>query len=83
MGQWLHRKSTEDGYIDAREKTTCDNAKADGIIIYSIYLNIGGDANSAPLAYCASDSSKYFALTSTNAVVSTFNQIAQQITACE
>ena len=73
--------STEDGYIDAREKSTCDNAKADGITIYSIYLNIGGDADSAPLAYCASDSSKYFALTSTNAVVSTFNQIAQQITA--
>lgn len=80
-GNGYTEMSIEDGYIDSREKETCDNAKADGIIIYSIYLNIGGDADSAPLAYCASDSSKYFALTSTTAVVSTFNQIAQQITA--
>ena len=83
--RWWGNGSTEgsvqDGYIDDREKATCDAAKADGVIIYSIYLNIGGDADSAPLAYCASDSSKYFELTTTSAVVTTFNSIAQQITA--
>jgi Flp pilus assembly protein TadG len=72
--------TTEDGYIDAREKATCDAAKADGIIIYSIFLNVGGGGSSAPLSYCATDSTKYFALTTTSAVVTTFNQIAQQIT---
>ncbi len=73
--------TTEDGYIDDREKKTCDAAKADGVIIYTIFLDIGGaHGDSAPLEYCASDSSKYFDLTSTSAVVTTFNQIAQQIT---
>lgn len=73
--------STEDGYIDAREKATCDAAKADGVIIYTIFLDIGGShGDSAPLKYCASDSTKYFDLTSTSGVVTTFNQIAQQIT---
>jgi hypothetical protein len=82
--RWWGNGSTEgtsdDAKIDDREKKTCDAAKADGITIYSIYLNIGGDAESAPLSYCASDSSKYFELTTTSAVVTTFNQIAQQIT---
>jgi len=75
--------TTQDGYIDQREKDTCDHAKADGVIIYTIYVNVGnvgGAGNSAPLSYCASDSSKYFALTSNSAVVTTFNQIAQEIT---
>ena len=82
--RWWGNGSTEgtveDGYIDAREKATCDAAKADGITIYSIFLNVGGGGNSAPLSYCATDSTKYFMLTTTNAVVTTFNQIAQQIT---
>jgi hypothetical protein len=73
--------TTEDGYIDDREKKTCDAAKADGVIIYTIFLDIGGaHGDSAPLEYCATDSSKYFDLTTTDAVVTTFDQIAQQIT---
>ncbi|MBA2588784.1 MAG: hypothetical protein H0U98_09190 [Alphaproteobacteria bacterium] len=84
MDRWWGDGSTEgnsaDGNIDAREKSTCDAAKADGIVIYSIFLNVGGGGSSAPLSYCATDSTKYFTLTSTSAVVTTFNQIAQQIT---
>jgi Flp pilus assembly protein TadG len=73
--------TTEDGYIDAREKSTCDAAKADGVTIYTIFLDIGGaHGDSAPLQYCATDSTKYFDLTSTSGVVTTFQQIAQQIT---
>lgn len=73
--------SVQDGYIDDREKATCDAAKADGVIIYTIFLDIGGThGDSAPLRYCASDSNKYFDLTTTSGVVTTFNQIAQQIT---
>lgn len=75
-------RSTPDASIDARLEKTCDNAKADGVIIYTILLDIpaGSESPSAPLSYCASDSSKYFVLTSTTAIVTTFNQIAQQIT---
>jgi Flp pilus assembly protein TadG len=80
-GDGSHEGTTEDGYIDDREKKTCDAAKADGIVIYTILLDVGNKIQySEPLDYCASDSSKYFHLTTTSAVVTTFNQIAAQIT---
>jgi Flp pilus assembly protein TadG len=79
-GDGSTENSTADGNIDTREKSTCDAAKADGVIIYSIFLDVGGGGQSAPLSYCATDSSKYFVLTTTSAVITTFNQIAQQIT---
>jgi Flp pilus assembly protein TadG len=72
--------TTEDGYIDDRMDKVCDAAKADGITVYSIFLHIGSSGNSAPLLNCATDSSKYFDLTSTSAVVTTFQQIGQSIT---
>jgi len=72
--------TTETDQIDARMDLVCAAAKADGITIYSIFLNISNQGNSAPLQNCASDSSKYFALTSTDAVVTTFQQIGQSIT---
>ncbi|HET7084255.1 MAG TPA: TadE/TadG family type IV pilus assembly protein [Rhizomicrobium sp.] len=83
--RWWGDGSTEgtqqDADIDTRENDTCDAAKHDGVIIYTIFLDIGNaHGSSAPLRNCATDSSKYFDLTSTSTVVSTFNQIAQQIT---
>jgi Flp pilus assembly protein TadG len=71
--------TTADGYIDARTVSACTKAKADGIIIYSVFVHIGG-GSSTTLASCASDSTKFFDLTSTSGVVTAFNQIAQQIT---
>ena len=83
--RWYGDGSTEsnsaDANIDTRMNTVCSNAKAAGIVVYSIYVNIGGsDGDSAPLQNCATDSSKYFALTTTTAVVTTFQQIAEEIT---
>lgn len=79
-GDGSTENTTEDGYIDDRLALACTNAKADGIVIYSVFLHIGTNGNSAPLEGCASDSTKYFDLTSTDQVSGTFNQIAQQIT---
>jgi Flp pilus assembly protein TadG len=61
--------------IDARQQTTCDNIKAAGIIIYAVQVNTGGDPTSTLLQNCASDSSKFFLLTSATQIVTTFNQI--------
>jgi hypothetical protein len=66
--------------IDDRMDKTCAAAKADGVTVYSIFLHIGTSGDSAPLLNCASDSTKYFDLTSTDAVVTTFQQIGQSIT---
>jgi Flp pilus assembly protein TadG len=61
--------------IDARQKKTCDNLKAAGIVVYTVQVNTGGDPTSSLLQNCASDSSKFFLLTSSTQIVTTFNQI--------
>jgi hypothetical protein len=58
---------------------TCDSIKAAGITLYTIQVNTGGDPTSALLRDCASDSKKFFLLTSANAIVTTFEAIASQL----
>jgi len=61
--------------IDARQQMTCDNIKAAGITIYTVQVNTDGDPTSTLLQNCASDSSKFFLLTSATQIVTTFGQI--------
>jgi Flp pilus assembly protein TadG len=61
--------------IDTRQQKTCDNIKAAGITLYTVQVNTGGDPTSTLLQNCASDSSKFFLLTSSQEIVATFNQI--------
>jgi hypothetical protein len=85
MNRWWGDGSTEltsdDTKIDNRQTDACAAAKADGVVIYTIFLDIAGThGSSGPLQTCASDSKKFFKLTSNSAVVTTFDQIAQEIT---
>src|SRR5450631_4541518 len=61
--------------IDTRQQKTCDNIKAAGITIYTVQVNTGGDPTSTLLQGCASDTSKFFLLTSSAQIVTTFGQI--------
>lgn len=80
-GDGMQENTADDQNIDARETKACAAAKADGVIIYALYVNINGsDGNSAPLQACASDSSKYFVLTSSSQIATAFATIGQQIT---
>jgi Flp pilus assembly protein TadG len=73
--------STDDAKIDARENSACTAAKTDGVVIYTLFLDLGGtQGNSTPLQNCATDSSKYIDLTSTSQVAAAFANIGQQIT---
>lgn len=72
--------TTEDGYIDDRMSLTCDAAKKDGVIIYTLYVHVNGGGNSAPLQNCATDTAHYYDLTSADAINSAFADIAQKIT---
>jgi hypothetical protein len=73
--------STDDGKIDARENSACTAAKTDGVVIYTLFLDLGGtQGNSTPLQNCATDTTKYIDLTSTSQVAAAFSNIAQQIT---
>jgi len=61
--------------IDARQAQACVNAKAAGILIYTVQVNTGGDPLQNVLKNCASDPSKFFQLKSANQLVATFQQI--------
>jgi Flp pilus assembly protein TadG len=66
---------TTESSIDTRQQKTCDNIKAAGITIYTVQVNTGNDPTSTLLKNCASDTSKFFLLTSSTQIVTTFNQI--------
>ena len=55
---------------------TCTAAKAQHVEIYTVLVMAG---NSTPLQNCATDSGKYFALTTAGAIITTFNQIGQTL----
>jgi Flp pilus assembly protein TadG len=66
--------------IDARQQILCDNIKAAGITLWTIQVNTGGDPTSTLLQNCASDSSKFFLLTSADQIITTFDNISFKIT---
>jgi hypothetical protein len=73
--------SNQSTTVDNRMATACTNAKAAGIIIYTVFVDLNGtQGNSTVLQNCASDSSKYYDLTTSGALITTLNAIGQQIT---
>ncbi|WP_068031652.1 pilus assembly protein [Rhodoplanes sp. Z2-YC6860] len=74
-----NRWYTSQSKIDARQALTCTNIKAAGITLYTVQVNTGGDPTSTLLQQCASDSAKFFLLTSASQMVSTFQQIGTNL----
>jgi hypothetical protein len=82
MDRWYGDGFNQSSSIDTREAAACTNAKAAGIVIYTIFVDLNGtQGSSTALQNCATDSSKYYDLTTSGAIITTFNTIAQQITA--
>ena len=76
-----NRWTSSQSKINAREVLACSNAKAAGITVYTIFVDLNGTSgSSSTLESCASDSTKYFDLTTSADVVNAFNTIGQQIT---
>jgi Flp pilus assembly protein TadG len=79
--RWYGDGSDESTQVDGRMNSLCTSAKAAGIVIYAIYVDLNGtQGNSTVLQNCATDSTKYFDLQSSGAIITTLNSIAQQIT---
>jgi Flp pilus assembly protein TadG len=79
--RWYGDGSDQSSQVDTREADVCTNMKAAGIIVYAVYVDLNGtQGNSAPLQNCASDSSKYFDLTTSGEIITTLSQITTQIT---
>jgi Flp pilus assembly protein TadG len=73
--RWYQSESA----IDTRQQMTCDNIKAAGITIYAVQVNTGNDHISTLLQNCASDLNKFYYLTSTSEIGTTFSQIGTAI----
>jgi len=76
---------TAQNSIDARQTITCNNVKAAGITLYTVQVNTGGDPTSALLQNCAGspgkypDSNKFFLLTSSTQIITTFDTIGTSL----
>ena len=66
--------------IDARQTMTCDNIKAAGITLYTVQISTDSTGASSLLQNCASDSTKYYYLTSASQLVTTFSEIGTNLT---
>jgi Flp pilus assembly protein TadG len=79
--RWYGDGSNQSAQVDARMALACQNAKADGVTIYAVFVDINGaQGNSTILQNCASDISKYYDLTSAGQITYAFTAIGQQIT---
>ena len=65
--------------IDARETMTCNNIKNAGVILYTVQVSTDGTPVSSLLQNCATDSGKFFYLTSASDIVTTFAQIGTNL----
>jgi Flp pilus assembly protein TadG len=74
-----NRWYTKQSSIDSRQKTTCANVKAAGILLYTVQVNTGKDSTSTLLRDCASDKNKFFELKSADEMVTTFNTISTEL----
>ncbi|MBN8966852.1 MAG: VWA domain-containing protein [Rhizobiales bacterium] len=74
-----NRFSTNKKTIDARQKLLCNNAKADGVMIYTIQVNTDGTATSDVMQYCATSSDKFFPTTTASGMATAFQLIGGQL----
>jgi Flp pilus assembly protein TadG len=72
-----NRWNSDQSSIDIRTRKACDNVKAAGVKIYTVLVM---DGNKSLLQSCATDSSKYFYLTSAAQIITTFDTIGTNLT---
>lgn len=65
--------------VDARQKLLCDNVKAAGVTLYTVQVNTAGDPTSTLLQNCASTSDKFFLLTASSQIITTFEEIGTKL----
>jgi len=79
--RWYGTGYSQSSDVDSRMALACSNAKAAGITIYAVFVDINGaQGNSSVLQSCATDSTKYYDLTSSSQIATAFADIGQQIT---
>jgi len=74
-----NRYDTDQDKIDQRTAKVCDNIKKAGVTLYALQVNTGGDPTSKMLQQCATDSNKFFLVTSSSQIGAIFNQIGTNL----
>jgi len=59
---------------------TCANIKATGVTIYAVQVNTGGDPTSTLMQNCATDSNKFWMITTASDLTTVFNTIGTNLT---
>ncbi|MEX0751377.1 MAG: pilus assembly protein [Xanthobacteraceae bacterium] len=75
----INRWTTDKSKVDARTEKACANIKAAGVMLYTVQVKGNGDPTSKVLQNCASDGTKFFALSSANQIVTAFNTIGTNL----
>ena len=73
--RWYGDFSSTSTQVDTRMSTLCTNIKNAGVTIYTVQIDTDGAGQSAVLPTCASDTSKFFMLTSASQISAAFSQI--------
>ena len=74
-----NRFSTTQSSIDDRTKKACDNIKSAGITLYALQVNTGAEPTSTMLQQCATDTGKFFLVTSAAQISTIFSQIGTNL----
>jgi Flp pilus assembly protein TadG len=74
-----NRFSTTQSAIDNRTQKACANIKDAGITLYTLQVNTDGDPTSTMLQQCATDTGKFFLVTSASQITTIFNQIGTNL----
>ena len=79
LGQATTNNSTLNSLLDAKTLQACTNAKAMGIVIYTIGFGSGADGSAPLLQSCATDPTYYYAPVNSSDLDPVFQKIAQSI----
>lgn len=79
VGAATSNNTTLTSMLDAKTLTACTNAKAAGILIYTIAFGSGASVSQGLLKSCATDPKYFFAPQNSSDLVPVFKQIAQSI----
>jgi uncharacterized protein YegL len=77
--RWYGNGTNQSTQVDARQQILCNNIKAAGVSIYTVQVNTDGAPTSSLLQQCASDANKFFLLTSSDQIITTFNTIGTSL----
>ena len=77
--RWDGNGSSQSSAVDARMALACTNAKAAGLTVWTIHVNTDGDPTSQILKNCATDSKKFFTVTSSAQIGTVFTTIGSNL----